>query len=160
MGVLRPLPSTLTNTAYVFPPSSGVSHWSALEHRVACHPVYGSSQHSQGPYFLGSTCESESSCPRSNFLNFGKSHFRWMTLTIADLVQKVALLELGMTSPELGIMRFTVANDCESSECWQHIVSGTVMMAKEINISKNPSFFLYVLSKSWCYWWWEWSPNK
>lgn len=159
MGVLRPLPSTLANTAYLLPPSSGVWHWSALEHRVACHPVYGSSQHSTGSYFFGNTRESESSCPRSNFLNFGKSHFRWMTLTIADLVQRVTLPELGMTPLELGIMCFTVANDYDSSECWQHIVSGTVMMAKGINISKNLAFFLYILSKSWCYWWWEWSPN-
>lgn len=54
---------------------------------------------------------------------------------------------------------FTVANDSESSECWQHIVSGTVMVAKEINVGKNLTSFLYVLSKSWCYWWWKWSPN-
>lgn len=74
---------------------------------------------------------------QKHFLNFEKSYFRWMTLTIADLVQKVTLQELGMTSLEQGIMCFTVANDCESSKCWQHIVSGTVMMAKGINVLKK-----------------------
>lgn len=115
--------------------------------------------HLQGPYFFGSTCESESSCPRSNFHNFGEFHFRWTTLTIADVVQKATLLELGMTPLELGVTSFTVANDCESCECWQHIVSGTVIMAKRSNVSKNLTSFLYVLSESWCYWGWEWSSN-
>lgn len=83
-----------------------------------------------GPYFFDSACASQSSCPGSYFLNFGKSHIKWMILTIADLVQKENPLELG-------VMRFAAANEHENSEHWQHIKSGTVIMAKGTSVSKS-----------------------